>query len=389
MKKYIVNGKNRAFTYLVKPFRSNLLTSALGQKFASQTKFRNIIAQSYGFTLAETLIVAAILGVIAVLVIPNLIRNQIESQNRIKVKKAMSVYERALSKIVIENDLRNNTTLTDYNNSSENANCTDTFKYFKASKGSGCIFMTTDKIWWNIENIQRPVISFKEITSDNKAEITAKANDLDDKEAFVLVGRFQDSISALRIDDLAFEKENSETVESYNSYDQVAKLFGFINKVKAGDSASGDNYNDVCETRISCDSMFWRCFVYDCHNNYIADGLNCLSNTDMTSCKDRQVYVNNDYGDVTVIGYDCSDINITSCHDFDILEYGNNPNNKPEGYYCSDYTDITSCDEIYIYTFNDNKHTGTGYNCENEDITSCKECKSTGMLTIDCKSLQN
>ena len=49
------------------------------------------------------MIVLVILGVIAAIVVPALIRNHIENANRTKLKKCMTVYDTGMSKFVIEN----------------------------------------------------------------------------------------------------------------------------------------------------------------------------------------------------------------------------------------------------------------------------------------------
>ena len=190
-------------------------------------RFKNIRKKA-AFTLAETLIVVAVLGVIATLTIPTLIKQQTETQNRVKVKKSMTAYEKALSSLVIENELRNNSVLSTWAQDEANSNCENATKYFKKSSGDGCIFKTSDGVWWNIENIQRPVIYLKKegITEENKADITQKANDRDDKSALVLVGRSDDSSGAVRIDDLAFETNDPLD----NSDIQVSKLFNFVTK---------------------------------------------------------------------------------------------------------------------------------------------------------------
>ncbi|MBQ7450448.1 prepilin-type N-terminal cleavage/methylation domain-containing protein, partial [bacterium] len=54
----------------------------------------------YGFTLAETLITLSILGIVAAITIPSLVGRQIESQNRTKLKKAMTMYEKAINNML-------------------------------------------------------------------------------------------------------------------------------------------------------------------------------------------------------------------------------------------------------------------------------------------------
>ena len=259
--KKIVNG----FTCLVKHFRSNPLfaklmqpltksawflplnghatakplTSALWQKSASQTKFRCAahlryarmqghkpqqsfgcsLCNSYGFTLAETMIVIVVLGIIATLTIPALVNKNKESVAKTKVRKAMAAYESAINKMIIENHLKSDTALTECGNIT---NCTNSINYFKKSKDiNGCIFKTSDGVWWNISDIERPVISFKEINTNKAEEITTKANNENDKTAFVLVGRFGND-GSLRVDDLAYETANSiKDNSNYEIYDQV------------------------------------------------------------------------------------------------------------------------------------------------------------------------
>ena len=81
-----------------------------------------------GFTLAETLITVVILGILAVILVPNLIKNQVENANRTKVKKAMAVYEKAINYVIIENDIRSTEQIREF---SENDGCEYASGYFK------------------------------------------------------------------------------------------------------------------------------------------------------------------------------------------------------------------------------------------------------------------
>ena len=58
-----------------------------------------------GFTLQETLIALTILGVVAAIAIPSLIQKYIEATSRVKVKKAMAAYEKAVNQMVLENNI--------------------------------------------------------------------------------------------------------------------------------------------------------------------------------------------------------------------------------------------------------------------------------------------
>ena len=91
--------KNKGFTRLVKPFRSDLDSpvspSAQSSSQSSQTKYRNCVAHSYGFTLAETLITLTILGVVAAILIPNIINHYQEKVTVVKLKKVYVELQRA------------------------------------------------------------------------------------------------------------------------------------------------------------------------------------------------------------------------------------------------------------------------------------------------------
>ena len=200
-----------------------------------------------GFTLAETMIVIVVLGVIATLTIPALVNKQRESVARTKVKKAMSAYESALNKMIIENDLKSHETLTAWAGNAEN-NCANSTNYFKKVQGDGCIFKTSDGIWWNISDIERPLIAFNQ---DNLT--TEKANAENDYSAFVLVGRFGTD-GSLRVDDLAYETNHDED----NSKAQVEKLYTLLGLKRS--SAGGGNQSpfaacngaDTCVVTYNC-----------------------------------------------------------------------------------------------------------------------------------------
>ena len=109
------------------------------------------------FTLAETMIVLVILGVVAAITVPALVRNQMEAQNRTRIKKAMTVYDTAINKMVVENNLKSNDALysSDPNNNTAFApqgNCTRTSAYFKINRtlnddnGTNCRFCSSDNV---------------------------------------------------------------------------------------------------------------------------------------------------------------------------------------------------------------------------------------------------
>ena len=84
------------------------------------------------FTLAEAIVVLAILGIVAAITIPATINRHQESANRAKLKKALANYETVMNSIVVENVLKSDANVTGYANAV--ANCENTRKYFKQIK---------------------------------------------------------------------------------------------------------------------------------------------------------------------------------------------------------------------------------------------------------------
>ena len=86
------------FTLSCKSFRSDSSQAKLTQSPAqsSQTKFRNFVAHSCGFTLAEVLITLSILGVVAAISIPNIIHHYKERVLVTQLKKAYAEVSNAV-----------------------------------------------------------------------------------------------------------------------------------------------------------------------------------------------------------------------------------------------------------------------------------------------------
>ena len=202
------------------------------------------------FTLAETLITLSILGIVAAITIPALVGRQIENQNRTKLKKAMTMYEKAINNMLIENDLHTEEVFKAWakKDATEN-NYQEQRSYFKISEEStsnpNCRFKTADRIWWDIcgtndSNIENPIIildgKYKD-TDRSELETLAKTEKVDGKKVYVyaLVGRKDATTGAVRVNDKAYEdlKKNG----NYPTY--MEKLYAFLNN---RDMAATDPY---------------------------------------------------------------------------------------------------------------------------------------------------
>ena len=176
-----------------------------------------------GFTLAETLITVVILGIVAAILVPNLINRQVENANRTKVKKAMASYEKAINFIIFENDIKSTEELKEFG---EEENCKFSKGYFKTVQdgNNDCIFKTADRVWWNITDLTNPILILKDSQKNKEVdELRELAKEYKDKTVFSMVGRFDD-VGTLRVNDNAYE----QTYGTIAQQKYVAKLWYFI-----------------------------------------------------------------------------------------------------------------------------------------------------------------
>ena len=166
------------------------------------------------FTLAEMIVMLVVLGIIAAITIPAVIKRQIESSNRTKIKKAMNVYDFLINKIVIENQLKSTRALNQYGQG-----CVNTSVYFKVKEFSKnnngdnnlCRFKTNDDIWWDISNIDSPIIALKEKDLDDENNSTT----------FNPIAEFDDN-GSLRINEMKLYAEETP------NYKRIKKMYDYI-----------------------------------------------------------------------------------------------------------------------------------------------------------------
>ena len=193
------------------------------------------------FTLAETLITLTILGVVAAITVPMLINKQMESANRTKLKKAMAAYEKALNQMIIDYDIKGVITATEGFGIGE---CDISSKYFKAVEilnANNCRFKTADKVWWDITDIEHPVISLKDQLTDAMVTgVKANSDDYkDDKTLFSMTGEITNGI--VRINDQA------DTGLTDDAKANLDKIYAFMNKDGSGSTTTGGGGTPVVE----------------------------------------------------------------------------------------------------------------------------------------------
>ena len=172
------------------------------------------LRENAAFTLAETMVVLVVLGIVASITIPALVRRQADAQNRTRLRKAMTVYD------------------------TNNDNCVKPKAYFKTvqdDENNNCIFRAADGIWWDITDITNPKIAF------NKADLN-EADDLNSNNAFNLIG-YLDDYGSLRVDDLAKAEGDNK--------DYLTKLYNFINNKSSKDSEENNKSVPECNENIT------------------------------------------------------------------------------------------------------------------------------------------
>ena len=214
------------------------------------------------FTLAETLITIVILGIVVVILVPNLIKKQVENTNRTKVKKSMAAYEKAIGYMAVENDLKSTELLESYG---EDEDCKYTSEYFKKiQKGSSdCVFKTPDKVWWDISDITNPILILKEDQKNKStAELHALARDLSDNTVYAMIGRFDD-IGSLRVNDNGYEQSISDNTTNKQ---YMKKLWYAMNL-----SNSGFSEFDKCNLEGKAECTITKNGVSTTYKKYTAD----------------------------------------------------------------------------------------------------------------------
>ena len=257
-----------------------------------------------GFTLSETIIVLVSLGIISAIVIPQIIHKYQATQSRMKIKKAMSVFDHSFAQFILDNRPRTGNALISIVEGNE-ANCANFVSYFKAvetDNANACKFKTSDGLWWNVNTITQPIVA-----TSKRAVDDVPANGTDGRNSFKFIASYDKYIGNYRINDINYEKlrldndyrtaQNDEDKQIIqNKVDELEKLFGFINPQYAGQYVCKKKLSLQCSSPNYCTK-----YEYDEKGNKTAEYRGC--NNKGNSCS----------GDTTTWEYDENN-NITAKH---------------------------------------------------------------------------
>ena len=263
-----------------------------------------------GFTMAETLTVLILIGVVIVISMPTIIHKHFESVRRIKVKKAMTIYDVAIHSMFNEHGFTTKSALLNWANSATATDCANTSPYFKKIDSiNGCVFKTADNVWWNISKIDNPIIIFnpewinclngKSQCEQDVLETLAKSESID---AFAMSFEVDDKTGIIHVNDKVFEDDlnNNDDNKTY-----MAKLFDFINDKKFSSDiiipqpVPPELPPDVtlCDTQGQKCSANYKGLIADCTNGEATKVIYCENGSQKSYTTENPKIIENCNGD--------------------------------------------------------------------------------------------
>ena len=322
------------------------------------------------FTLAETIIILVVLGVVTMITIPNVIRRYQESLARTKIKKNMSIYDYFIQKSTIENELRSGNALKEWAN--DDGKCTNSRKAFRIAEGDGCIFKTTDGVYLDLTDILNPVIALSKDAMDKYQE----TGETDGIKSFKMTTSYDPITGSFRTNDLVYEQNRLEEklanasedtiYKIQDKVDELEKLYGFFEHeiIKHPLSLSCTNNSDCTK------------YEYDGYGNNTIEYRKCNANG--TGCTSSLKYEYDKKGNRTVQYY--CDGNGENCTSSNKFTYDEN-NNQTGQYYCDSNGINCTGSTIFEYDIKGNE-IGVYEECNG----SGKECEYSNIYTYDEKT---
>ena len=302
------------------------------------------------------MIVLVVLGIVAALMIPSLIRKQAETANRTKLKKAMTTYEKAFNQMLLDNQLTTNGAILSWADGA-NVQCENTSSYFRKEDGSGCLFKNSG-LWWyigeNEKKIGKVLISTKKIDDNDPNQTLEKvrgyARDKKNMTAFYMTGYIDDK-GILRINDKANASEEDK--------EDVEKLIAFtVNRVMLLEEPKQQSAFEKACTQVDEQHCNYNGNMYTKQETSATEGKfcvnwdweidNCVEYVTVSTTEGGDIY----YNDIGEVDSSSGDVNshLASVAELTALQKSNAINISEDGAYNSYYTWFYTSDaEPYNY----------------------------------------
>ena len=269
--------------------------------------YKKFINKRIAFTLAETMVTLVILGIVAAVTVPGLARRQQESVNRTKFKKAVASYDLLMNNLIVTKHLRSNDDIKEWASNNGANDCATGYEYFKAIKvlstDNKCRFRTADGVYWDITDIQRPIVALKEKDlNDDTAQSTTN-------RAFYLYAQFDDN-KIFRVTSPNFDYDLvSANVSSTNS--SVDRLWAYLKgetstsmeSICGNECKKEQTWNKIVEyAKTTCRGVYKSCNykiggspytynIFDENGDWISHLDGCSGGSDITTCSSAEIYI--------------------------------------------------------------------------------------------------
>ena len=126
------------------------------------------------FNQSETSILLITLCILGIIIVPPMIRQQSENANRTKLKKIFITYDNFIQELVLENEIRSYETFRSYADEIKENNCSSMSEYFEIKEQENCAFKTIDGVWWDLSDIEYPMVAFRKKYLDEQTALSKK-----------------------------------------------------------------------------------------------------------------------------------------------------------------------------------------------------------------------
>ena len=142
------------------------------------------------FSLVENLVVITVTALIILITVPNVIQQRELKQNRISVRKSITLYNNVLNKYMIQSTAITRTAALNRIVSGNSNDCARIREELNVQdiQGNQCIFATADEIKWDFSNPDKVIIGLKK--ANFPGDLT-KANAIDPNNLHVFLIPYQ------------------------------------------------------------------------------------------------------------------------------------------------------------------------------------------------------